>query len=201
MKHYAPDYYAHKAKQENFAARSVYKLQTIQAKFKIFSRLTGSAEPARILDLGAAPGSWTQYLLQTLPSHVHVVSADIAPLRAADFSRYEKRLTILEADFTDAAAQDAIANLGPFACIVSDAAPKTTGNKIVDTASSASLVEAAAAIAKRALIPGGFLVVKMFQGEGSEHVGALLKAQFASVSNCRPPAVKSASFERYVVCR
>ncbi len=201
MKQYKSDYYAKKAQNENFAARSVYKLKEINSKFRLFSNILKKKGCVRILDLGAAPGSWTQYILRTTEERVQLVSVDLQALNQKIRADGHSRLTTLEGSFTDATMQNKLSNLGPYHCILSDAAPRTSGNKIVDTSASQNLVEAVFTIAKTSLVKGGTMVAKIFQGAEEKMLIQSIKDHFKQVHLYRPQCVKKHSFEHYIVCR
>ena len=129
-----PDYWSKKAFSEGYPARSVYKLQEIDDKFGMIKK------NFTILDLGAAPGSWTTFLLRKLDGSGKVVSCDLNPLAK---SVKGDNLVFIQGDLNAAEIRKQITENGPYDLVVCDAAPLTTGNKMVDTARSAQLVEMA----------------------------------------------------------
>ncbi len=201
MKRYKNDYYAQKAQNENFVARSIYKLEEINARFHVFSHLIKQAQTVRILDLGAAPGSWTQYILRTMSKCVQLVSVDLQELSKSVITDSMSELTVIQGSFTDAHIQSEIYRLGPYHCILSDAAPRTTGNKTVDISASQGLVESVFRIAKTSLVRSGTMVAKIFQGSEEKILIQKMKSHFKTVHLYRPQCVKKHSFEHYVVCR
>lgn len=184
-----PDHYSRQARRDGYQARSVYKLQEIQHKFQ----LIGAS--ARVLDLGAAPGSWTRYLLRILGPRGSVVAVDLSPLETGA----DERLEALQLDITSEEFPDVIASRGPFSVVVSDAAPKTTGGRALDTARSAALVESVIAWLPRYLAPGGHLAVKIFQGGEEQLLLRELRLQFAQARAFKPQACRSESFETYLI--
>ena len=190
---YKNDYYTQKAKKEGYAARSVYKLQEIHTKYLSLNKAS------HILDLGSAPGSWTQYLQKHIPLTAKITSVDLQELSAKikDAPRVEQ----IQADFTDGAIIESLIAKGPFSYIVSDAAPLTTGNRSVDTARSELLIETIAYIAEQSLAPQGIMVAKVFQGSGMSALTKQLQAHFSKVACFKPKAVRSNSFETYFICR
>ena len=187
------DYWSRLAKQEGYPARSVYKLQEIDEKFHILK----GAE--RVLDVGAAPGSWTLYLLRHLSSSTQIVSVDIQPLTLEAPSSGGKRVTFIQGDITDPKIIQRLANLGPYDGILSDAAPSTMGIRTVDTARSEALVESVLSFLPSLLKTGGFCVVKIFQGTEGERIFQKLKSLFSKVKAFKPRACRSESFEVYYI--
>lgn len=185
-----PDHYSKRARAEGYSARSVYKLQELHQRHRL--QLDG---PGAVLDLGAAPGSWSQYLLQHTRPATRVVSVDLSPIEQLDAARH----LVITGDFTSASVAEQVEHNGPYHLVVSDAAPKTTGNRLVDTARSEELVIAAAAIADRVLSHGGALVCKVFQGGGQQQLIAQLQQHYNSVRRYKPTAVRKESMELYVL--
>lgn len=168
----------------------MYKLQELHQRHRV--PLNGAGA---VLDLGAAPGSWSQYLLQHTQSTTRVVSVDLSPIEQLEAERH----LVITGDFTAAPVAEQIEHNGPYHLVVSDAAPKTTGNRLVDTARSEELVIAAAAIADRVLSQGGVLVCKVFQGGGQQQLIAQLQQHYTSVRRYKPTAVRKESMELYVL--
>ena len=182
-----PDRFTAKAHKEGFAARSIYKLEEIDRRLRLVR------QGMRVLDLGAAPGSWTQYLAQKVGGKGAVVALDLNPLRVAVPAYVQAR----EMDVLSAPVEE-IAALGPFDLVVSDMAPHTTGVRDADVARSVELVERAIVIADASLKPGGALLVKIFQGSGFEDVRALLRARYDEVRIVKPEASRKESSEIYL---
>ena len=182
-----PDRFTAKAHKEGFAARSIYKLEEIDRRLRLVR------QGMRVLDLGAAPGSWTQYLAQKVGGKGAVVALDLNPLRVAVPAYVQAR----EMDVLSAPVEE-IAALGPFDLVVSDMAPHTTGVRDADVARSVELVERAITIADASLKPGGALLVKIFQGSGFEEVRVLLRVRFDEVRIVKPEASRKESSEIYL---
>lgn len=182
------DHFTRAAKAQGYPARSVFKLQAIQEKFRV------AASGQSILDLGAAPGSWTRYVAGIVGSSGAVVAIDLAPIGVSG-----SNIVTLQGDFTDASVVADIAARGPFHCVLSDAAPATTGNRIVDTARSSALVESVFYNLPSWLRVGGNVVVKVFQGGDERALLDELRRGFESAKAYRPKAVRSESFETYLV--
>lgn len=185
-----PDYWSKKAFSEGYPARSVYKLQEIDQKFGMIKK------NYRILDLGAAPGSWTTFLLRTMEGTGKVVSCDLNPLAK---NVKGDNLVFLQGDLNDAAIRDAILKEGPFDLVVCDAAPLTTGNKVVDTARSRGLVKMAVWYAQTMLKAGGNFAVKIFQNGDQQEILKEMRLIFTTAKGFKPVACRSESFETYLI--
>lgn len=185
-----PDLWSKKAFSEGYPARSVYKLQEIDEKFHILKK------NARILDLGAAPGSWTVYVLRYLGASGQVTSIDLNPL-AKEVKG--DNLTFIQGDLYDERVRNHAAALGPYDALICDAAPPTTGNKLVDTARSADLVELALFYAQTMVKKGGNCAVKIFQGGDQSILLRQMREIFQSAKGFKPKACRSESFETYLI--
>ncbi|HEQ70862.1 MAG TPA: RlmE family RNA methyltransferase [Spirochaetia bacterium] len=185
------DHYGKKAKAEGYPARSVFKLKELLHKFRVLP------VGARVLDLGAAPGSFSLYLLEQLKGRGKVVAVDLAP-RIEVPETYDN-FSYIVGDLFENDTRDRIAADGPFDLVISDAAPKTSGQKEVDALRSLSLVESVLEIARLCLKPGGSLVVKIFQGAGEQEYFKELKRYFLTVKGFKPQASRRESFETYFV--
>ena len=182
-----PDPYTAKAHKEGFAARSIYKLEELDRRLRL-------ARPGlRVLDLGAAPGSWTQYLAGKVGPRGLVVALDLNPLRVA----VPPHVKAVELDVLAAPLAD-IAALGPFDAVVSDMAPHTTGVREADAARCAELVERAIVIADACLRKGGTFVAKVFQGDDFERLRAMLRERYGEVRTLKPEASRKESVEIYL---
>jgi 23S rRNA (uridine2552-2'-O)-methyltransferase len=192
-----PDSWTLKALKEGYPARSVYKLREIAEKFALFSR--GTNAPVHVLDLGAAPGSWSLYLLRALKGNIDLTACDLSPLTAEcgkDLFSGDN-FTFIRGDFTGDETRAAILKKAPFDVIVSDAAPATTGNRLVDTARSEELAAVTLRYAETALREGGSLVVKLFQGGTTADFLREAKPLFATCRTFKPKACRPGSFETY----
>ncbi len=185
-----PDFWAAKARKEGYPARSVYKLMEIDRKFGLVR------QGARILDIGAAPGSWSLWILQRLEGKGFLAAVDLQDLAVAP--AYENFLFV-RGDLYDEEARSRLLSAGPYALVLSDAAPATTGNRLVDQSASESIVEAVIAYAEAALAPGGALVAKIFQGGAEAGLLRRLRGRFAQARGFKPEACRSESFETYLV--
>jgi len=183
------DHYTRQAKKENFAARSVYKLQEIQKKYRILSR------GARVLDLGCAPGSWLQFAAGQVGSGGRVIGIDLTPVTI----QLPEAVTVITGDVAD--LEGHLAELGQtrFDAVLSDMAPATTGNRHVDEARSLGLCEAALYIAEKCLVPGGHFVCKIFQGGDTKAFTEAVRSQFQRQTALRPKSTRKASREVFII--
>ena len=185
-----PDYWSQKAFREGYTARSVYKLEEIDQKFSMLKKSTV------VLDLGAAPGSWTTWLLRNIDSSGKVVSCDLNPLSK---SVKDDKLVFYQGDLTDKEIYDKIKAEGPFDLVVCDAAPLTTGNRVVDTARSKGLVEMAIWYADQMLKTGGNFCVKIFQNGDQQALLKKMREIFTQAKGFKPEACRTESFETYLI--
>ena len=183
------DHYFQKAKREGFAARAVYKLEEIDQKHKLLR--TGM----RVLDLGAAPGSWLQYAAEKVGSGGRVVGVDLQPISES----FPDQVTVLEADVFSLALTDFPPGTAPFDLILSDMAPKTTGVRGADAERSAHLVLQALALAQDLLKPGGHMLAKIFQGGRLPEVRRAMGEVFEKVTLEKPKASRSESVEIFLL--
>ncbi len=185
-----PDFWSRKAFSEGYPARSVYKLQEIDQKFGMIKK------NYKVLDLGAAPGSWTTFLLRTLDGSGKVVSCDLNPLSK---SVKGDNLVFVQGDLLQKEIVEKIKAEGPFDLVVCDAAPLTTGNRVVDTARSQGLVKMAIWYAQVMLKTGGNFAVKIFQNGDQQALLKAMREVFTSAKGFKPVACRSESFETYLI--
>jgi len=193
-KHYqVQDRFFKKAKDEGFRARSVFKLEGIQDRYQILK------SGMKVLDLGAAPGSFMQYVSGIVGSKGLVVGVDlteIAPLKLANAVTYQ-------GDIYDEGLYKKIVHekkVRFFDVITSDLAPKTTGIKFVDGSASLELNLQVLAVSQHYLKTGGSLVMKILPGFNEGDLIVEAQKQFATVKKARPEAIRKSSGESYVVC-
>jgi 23S rRNA (uridine2552-2'-O)-methyltransferase len=184
------DHYTAKAKSEGFPARSVFKLKEIQRKFHVLK------PGCRVLDVGAAPGSWSMYVLEVLGGRGRLTAVDLSPLVIGSAT---DNLTTITGDVFSPEVMARITEGAPYDVILSDAAPSTIGNRIVDTLRSEALVEHVVELARSLLAPGGHMVVKIFQGSGQKRILEDLRSMFESGKAFKPQASRSESFETYFI--
>ncbi|MFW5744305.1 MAG: RlmE family RNA methyltransferase [Spirochaetota bacterium] len=187
-----PDHYTKRARHEGYRARSVYKLEELQRRFEILS------PGMRVLDVGAAPGSWTQYARKVVGERGSIVAVDLSGLSALEGL---ENVEIVTGDVTDEEIARRLEQAGPFDAIVSDAAPRTSGNRTLDTARSAAIVEHLLRLAPRLLARGGALVAKLFQGGEEQALLGELRARFETARLVKPKASRDESFETFLVGR
>ncbi len=184
------DHYFRKAKKEHYLARAIYKLEEIQKKHKILR--TGD----RVLDLGAAPGSWIQLASGIVGHSGLVVGIDLKPIEHT-FPNYVMTLQgdIFDVEFVESALRSHV----PFDVMLSDMAPATSGIKVADSARSALLFERALEIARGALKPGGTFLAKIFHGSEFHQLLAEVKNDFGQTRAIRPEATRKQSREIYIL--
>jgi 23S rRNA (uridine2552-2'-O)-methyltransferase len=188
------DHYTRQAQKDNYAARSVYKLQEIQQRLKILSK------GQRVLDLGCAPGSWLQYAAEVVGPEGQVLGLDLTPVDLSKLAGVDPRVaTTRVADIRslDQAELDAI-GIG-YDLVMSDMAPATTGQKDVDAARSLALCETALELACRVLRPGGHFVAKIFQGTDFKTFSEAVAHHFRRREHVKPRSTRKASKELFVV--
>lgn len=189
-KPYIPnDKLAQKAKKEGYRARSVYKLQELDEKFKLVSLNQD------VLDLGAAPGSWMQYISDKIGDNGSIIGIDLQIIQPIS-----KKTKSYIADISNLEAVKNIFRDKKFDLIVSDLASNTTGIKEVDASRSVELNRAVFEIAKLSLKKGCKLVMKVFQGEEMNIFLKDLKNYFKKVSVFKSVASRDRSREVYIVC-
>jgi len=189
------DRFYKKAKQEGFAARSVYKLEELDRRFSLL------APGDRVLDLGCAPGSWLQYIARAIGPKGLVLGYDLAPIKVgagpAEVRTFE--LDVLELD--PARIRRDAGDEHPFDVVLSDLAPKTTGIRDADQARSIALVEHAMALALALLRPKGCFAAKVFQGRGFDPLLLEVRKKFSEVRALRPEATRQGSREAFVYAK
>lgn len=183
------DHYTRRARKEGYPARSVYKLGELQDRFRLIPRR------AHVLDVGAAPGSWTLYLIRTLGCSV--VAVDLQPLEID--SKWRSKLTEIRGDILADGVVERILAEGPYAAVVSDAAPATTGSRLADTAQSEELAQRVLELAGMCLEEGGSLVVKILQGGWEKTLLERVRTEFETARFAKPKASRSASTETYLL--
>jgi 23S rRNA (uridine2552-2'-O)-methyltransferase len=181
------DPYVRAAQARGLRSRAAFKLIELDERFHLLKR------GLRVVDLGAAPGGWTQVAVEA--GAAHVVALDLVrmdPIPGA---------MLLQGDFEDQATEAAVlaALDGPADLVLSDMAPNTTGHNATDHLRIIGLVELALDFAVRVLAPGGALVCKVFQGGTEKALLVTLKRRFATVRHAKPPASRKDSAELYVV--
>ncbi len=185
------DPYVARAKREGFRSRAAYKLAEIDDKYRLLK------PGARVVDLGAAPGGWSEIAARRVGAGGRVVAIDILdmkPIAGVEF---------LKLDFLDATAPQRLKALlgGKADLVLSDMAANATGHRQTDHLRIMALAEAAAHFAREVLGPGGSFLCKVLQGGTEAALLAELKRDFASVKHVKPPASRSDSAELYLLAR
>lgn len=185
------DRYFKKAKEEGFAARSVFKLEEIDKKHKLF-------RPGQtVLDLGASPGSWSQFSSQRVGNAGRVLGVDLSPvtvkLNNAIFIQADLRDLNLEEIFKEHGFQS------PFDLVLSDMAPKTTGIRMTDQARSMELCELALDVARRFLKKDGHFVCKLFHSDDFTKLRDEIKKSFLKCEAVKPDSTRKISKEIFLI--
>lgn len=186
------DPYVKRAQQDGYRSRAAYKLLELQEKDRLL------APGMRVVDLGAAPGSWSQVATRLVGPQGLVVALDLLemdPLAGVTFLRGDFR----EAE-TLAALEQALGS-EPLDLVLSDMAPNISGTSVVDQARAMYLVELAFELARERLRPGGGLVVKIFQGAGFDEYLRTLRQFFDKVASRKPQSSRRESRELYLVAK
>jgi 23S rRNA (uridine2552-2'-O)-methyltransferase len=183
-----PDRFTREAKKRGFPARSVFKLEEIDRRVRLFRK------GQRVLDLGAAPGSWSQYAAQRVAPHGKVFAVDLAPFAKTPPSN----VTYMAGDVLTLSLE-AFAAHGPYDVVLSDMAPNTTGTRESDQARSFELFMRAVELAGALLSPGGSFVGKIFMGPDFSAAKRRVKDIFATERAIRPEGTRESSFEIFLV--
>ncbi|AGH95783.1 RlmE family RNA methyltransferase [Pseudobdellovibrio exovorus] len=185
------DHYFKKAKQQNFAARSVFKLEEIDQKFKLLK------PKQMVLDLGASPGSWSQYCAQKVGPQGHILGVDLKPVTAK-----LSNAVFIQADLRDLNLEQIFKEHGfppPFDLVISDMAPNTTGIRMTDQARSFELCELALNISKRFLKKDGHFICKLFHSDDFTDLRNQIKEDFQQFHAVKPDSTRKISKEIFLV--
>ncbi len=184
------DFYFNRAKKENYLARAIYKLEEIQKKYRILK--VGD----RVLDLGAAPGSWMQLTSRTIGSKGFLLGVDLKPIEHP----FPAHVKILQRDIFDQAfADELLREYAPFDVVLSDMAPSTSGFRFADSARSELLFERAFELARPTLKPQGHFLAKIFQGAEFHKILLEIKKAFEWTKVVKPEASRKESKEIYIL--
>lgn len=197
MQEHFDDEYVKKSQQDGYRSRAVYKLEEIQQKDKLIK------PNMNIIDLGAAPGGWSQYAVKLVGKKGRVIASDILDIDPLPFVEF------IKGDFTEQSVLDEIigvlekndAKNNKLDVVISDMAPNISGVESIDLPRSIYLCELALEMAREVLKPGGSLVVKLFQGQGSDEYLRDVRSSFRQVKIRKPKASRARSKEVYVVAR
>ncbi len=183
------DHYTRRARDEKYVARSVYKLEEIDRRFKLIGR------GHRLLDLGCYPGSWSQYGLEKVGPRGEVVGVDLREperLSAPNFRFIKADVMTLDVEWL-------AKEIGLMNTVISDLAPQTSGIKVADTSRSMGLAKKALEISLVLLKEKGHFLSKVFEGEDLKTFRNEVKIRFAQMRLIRPSAVRKRSKEIYIV--
>jgi 23S rRNA (uridine2552-2'-O)-methyltransferase len=195
LKEHFDDEYVRRSQQEGYRSRAIYKLIEIDKKDRL-------VKPGMtIIDLGAAPGGWSEYCVKKLGKNGTMVALDILPMEPID------GVTIIEGDFREDAVFDELMSVMNDAgkdqqkadLVISDMAPNISGMGSVDMPRAYYLCDLALDLARQVLKPGGGMLVKLFQGEGFEAYNKELKSSFSKVIMRKPKASRARSREMYAL--
>ncbi len=185
------DYFYKQAKKENYVARSVFKIQEIDERLRLF-------KPGyKVLDLGAAPGSWSQYAAKKVGANGRVLGIDIQPIKitlpnavfiTGDMKEVDLEQILKEYEFSP-----------PFDVVLSDMAPKTIGVRLTDQMRSLELCELALSTAEKYLKPKGSFVAKLFHSDEFEGFRDQLRERFGKVDVIRPKSTRKESKEIFFI--
>jgi 23S rRNA (uridine2552-2'-O)-methyltransferase len=184
------DPYVQRARAENYRSRAAYKLLELDERFGL---LKGAKA---VVDLGIAPGGWSQVVRRRVPQ-ARVVGIDLLPTDPID------DVAILHMVFMDEAAPERLKEAlgGPADLVLSDMAANTVGHPQTDHLRTMALVEAGLEFAREVLRPGGAYVAKVLAGGADNELVAVLKRNFATVKHAKPPASRKGSSEWYVIAQ
>lgn len=192
LKEHFDDYYVNKAKQEGWRSRAIYKLQEIDEKDALFQK------GMSVVDLGAAPGGWSQWTTHKVGGSGRVFALDILPVEPF------AGVTFIQGDFREDSVYEALIEaLGDreVDLVMSDMAPNMSGNKGVDAPRAMYLVELCVDLADQVLKQNGDLLMKVFQGEGYEALIKALRLKYTKVVTRKPKASRPRSKEIYLLAR
>lgn len=192
LKEHFSDPYVKLAQQAGYRSRAVFKLKEIHERDRLFK------PGMTIIDLGAAPGGWSQYIVPLIKPNGRIIAMDLLPIDPIEGVEF------LQGDFSDEAVLQALLDqLGAAKpdWVISDMAPNMSGNESIDIPRSMYLAELALDFALRVLKPSGGFLIKVFQGEGFDTLLAEMKKRFKTVVIRKPKASRGRSREMYLLAR
>ncbi|KZN36923.1 23S rRNA methyltransferase [Pseudoalteromonas luteoviolacea S2607] len=190
LKEHVDDPFVHEAQKRGYRSRAVFKLEEIQQRDKLIR------PGMHVVDLGAAPGSWSQYLAEQVSEKGEVIACDILPMDSLP------GVAFLQGDFREESVLNALLDrIGGknIDVVFSDMAPNMSGNNVIDQAGSMYLVELALDMCHQVLKPNGAFAVKVFQGEGFDQFVQEVRNAFKVVKIRKPKASRPRSREVYIV--
>ena len=192
LKEHLSDVYVKRSVKEGFRARAVYKLSEINLSYQIIKR------NMTVIDLGAAPGSWSEYAVREVGKGGRVIALDLLPIRQLS------GVETIQGDFND--GQVVVRLLSSLSgrkvdVVLSDMAPNLSGNKIVDQVKSCQLAEAALDFTRQVIKPGGSFLIKVFQGIGFDEFFEKISQSFGVTKTIKPDASRNRSSEVFLLAR
>lgn len=188
MKEHLDDHYVKLAQRDGYRARAAYKLLEINEKLQLIKK------GMTVVDLGSAPGSWSQVAGKLVGDNGKLIASDILPMDTLE------NVTFIQGDFREQEVFDKIMSEvagKPVDVVLSDMAPNTSGFAAVDQPRMIYLCELAVDFAEQVLEEGGTLVIKVFQGEGSDELRKAIQQKFSKVRSIKPAASRARSKEMY----
>jgi len=196
LKEHFDDEYVKRSQKEGYRSRAIYKLEEIQQKDNLIR------SNMQVVDLGAAPGGWSQYATELVGTGGRVVASDILPIDPLPFVEF------IQGDFTEESVLNDILSVldkdqsnNKADVVISDMAPNVTGVETIDQPKSIYLCELSLDMARLILKPGGSFVAKVFQGDGSDAFLKDVRSSFKKVKIRKPKASRPRSREVYVVAQ
>ncbi|MCF8474731.1 MAG: RlmE family RNA methyltransferase [Emcibacter sp.] len=185
------DPYVDAARRDGYRARSAYKLLELDEKFSFLQHVKS------VIDLGAAPGGWSQVVLKKTSRYARIIGIDLLPIEPLEGA------TFLQMDFTSKEAEDKMLELldGPVDLVMSDMAAATTGHQQTDHTRTLALVEIAFDFAKKTLAEGGIFIAKVFRGGADQDMLAEMKKCFKTVRHYKPPSSRAESAETFLIAQ
>ncbi len=192
MQEHFDDEYVKMAQAQGYRSRAVFKLKEIQEKDRFIK------PGMNVVDLGAAPGGWSQFVRPILGKQSKLIALDILPMESIE------GVVFIQGDFRETAVMGELTNIldaAPVDIVLSDMAPNMSGSKGIDQPNAMYLAELALDTAKNVLVKGGFFLVKVFQGEGFETFNRDVQQHFEKVVIRKPKASRPRSNEVYLLGR
>jgi len=192
LKEHFDDHYVQRAKDEGYRSRASFKLLELGQKDNLFR------PGMTVVDLGAAPGGWSQVAAELVSDSGQVIASDILPMDAM------AGVTFIQGDFTEESVYESILQAvdgRPIDLVISDMAPNMSGMTSIDQPKAMYLVELALDLARQVLKPEGVFLAKVFQGEGFDQLLAEMRQSFSKVQSRKPESSRARSREIYQLCR
>ena len=192
LKRHHQDQYVKQARKENYRSRAVFKLKQIDLRDRLFR------QGQTVVDLGAAPGGWSQYAAERVQPGGRVIAVDILEMKPLD------NVEVIQGDFSDDLVYQRLRDTigeAPVDLVISDLSPNITGIKQTDQARSLYLAELVVAFGCESLCKGGSILIKVFQGAGVDALRNELCNKFQKLIIRKPPASRDSSREFYILAK